>query len=61
MVGGVLANVAVVLFQLFVTLVALFFILRDADSITRYIRRALPFEELRRERIIRQTRDLRST
>ena len=58
LVGGVLANVAVVLFQLFMTLVALFFILRDADSITRYMRRALPFEELRRERMIRQTRDL---
>jgi predicted PurR-regulated permease PerM len=58
LVGGVLTNVAVVLFQLFVTLLALFFILRDADDITRYLRRALPFEELRRERMIRQTRDL---
>jgi predicted PurR-regulated permease PerM len=58
LVGGVLADLAVVLFQLFVTLLALFFLLRDADEIMRYIRRALPFEELRRERMIRQTRDL---
>jgi predicted PurR-regulated permease PerM len=58
LVGGLLANIAVVLFQLFVTLLALFFILRDADGIMRQIRRALPFEELRRERMIRQTRDL---
>jgi predicted PurR-regulated permease PerM len=57
-VGGFLADVAVVLFQLFVTLLAVFFFLRDSDGITRYIRRALPFEELRRERMIRQTRDL---
>jgi predicted PurR-regulated permease PerM len=58
LVGGVLADLAVVLFQLFVTLLALFFLLRDADDIMRYIRRAMPFEELRRERMIRQTRDL---
>jgi predicted PurR-regulated permease PerM len=58
LVRGMLTNVAVVLFQLFVTLLALFFILRDADDIMRYMRRALPFEELRRERMIRQTRDL---
>ena len=41
-VGGVLADLAVVLFQLFVTLLALFFLLRDADDIMRYIRRVLP-------------------
>lgn len=58
LVGGVLADLAVVLFQLFVALLALFFLLRDADDIMRYVRRALPFEELRRERMIRQTRDL---
>lgn len=58
LVGGLLANIAVLLFQLFVTLIALFFFLRDADVITRELRRALPFEELRRERMIRQTREL---
>jgi predicted PurR-regulated permease PerM len=46
------------LFQLFVTLFALFFFLRDANTIMQEIRRSLPFEDLRRERMIRQTRDL---
>ena len=57
-VGGLLADIAVLLFQLFVTLIALFFFLRDADTIMRDVRGLLPFEELRRERMIRQTRDL---
>jgi predicted PurR-regulated permease PerM len=57
-VGGVLADIAVLLFQLFVMLFALFFFLRDADAIMHEMRRALPFEELRRERMIRQTREL---
>jgi predicted PurR-regulated permease PerM len=57
-VGGLLANIAVLLFQLLVALIALFFFLRDTDTIARELRRALPFEELRRERMIRQTRDL---
>jgi predicted PurR-regulated permease PerM len=57
-VGGLLADVAVFIFQLFVTLFALFFLLRDSPSIMRAMRRALPFDEPRRERMIRQTRDL---
>jgi predicted PurR-regulated permease PerM len=57
-VGGLLADIVVLLFHLLVTLFALFFFLRDADTIMRELRRALPFEELRRERMIRQTRDL---
>lgn len=57
-VGGLLADFVVLLFQLFVTLFALFFFLRDADTIMQHVRRSLPFEDLRRERMIRQTRDL---
>lgn len=57
-VGGFLADIVVLLFQLFVTLFALFFFLRDANAIMRDVRRALPFEDLRSERMIRQTRDL---
>jgi predicted PurR-regulated permease PerM len=57
-VGGLLADVLVLLFQLFVTLFALFFFLRDSDTIMQELRRSLPFEDFRRERIIRQTRDL---
>ena len=40
------------------TLFGLFFFLRDADTIMRQVRRALPFEDVRREHMIRQTRDL---
>jgi predicted PurR-regulated permease PerM len=57
-VGGLLADLAVFIFQLFVTLFALFFLLRDSPSIMRGMRRALPFEESRRERMFSQTRDL---
>jgi predicted PurR-regulated permease PerM len=57
-VGGLLADIVVLLFQLFVILFALFFFLRDADTIMKEVRRSLPFEDLRRERMIRQTRDL---
>jgi predicted PurR-regulated permease PerM len=57
-VGGLLADIVVLLFQLFVTLFALYFFLRDADTIMKEVRRSLPFEDLRRERMIRQTRDL---
>ena len=57
-VGGLLADLAVLVFHVFVTLFALFFLLRDAGPIMRLMRGAIPFEERRRERIIRQTRDL---
>ena len=57
-VGGFLADIVVLLFQLFLTLFALFFFLRDADTIMQEVRRSLPFEDLRRERMLRQTRDL---
>jgi len=57
-IGGLVADIVVLLFQLFVTLFALFFFLRDADRIMLEIRGALPFEDIRRERMIRQTRDI---
>jgi predicted PurR-regulated permease PerM len=57
-VGGLLADIVVLVFQLFVTLFALFFFLRDAGAIMREVRRVLPFEDVRKERMIRQTRDL---
>ena len=57
-VGGLLADIVVLVFQLFVTLFALFFFLRDAGTIMREVRRVLPFEDVRKERMIRQTRDL---
>ena len=57
-VGGLLADLAVFIFHLFVTLFALFFLLRDAGAIMRAMRGLLPFDEARRERMIRLTRDL---
>ena len=57
-VGGLLADLAVFVFHVFVTLFALYFLLRDTGAIMRAIRRALPFDEPRRERMIRQTADL---
>lgn len=56
--GAVLRNVAVFLFDLVVTLFAVFFLFRDADTIMDAVRRALPFEERQRERMIAQARDL---
>lgn len=56
--GGLLADLAIIIVQLFVTLIALFFLLRDAKGIMRRVRMALPFDERRRERMLRQTRDL---
>ena len=56
--GGLLADIVVFFFQLFVTLLALFFLLRDTGAIMRAMRQALPFDDVRRERIIRQTREL---
>jgi predicted PurR-regulated permease PerM len=56
--GGLLSDVVVLVIQLFVTLLALFFLLRDAEAIMRDVRRALPLDDLRRERMIRQSGDL---
>jgi predicted PurR-regulated permease PerM len=56
--GAFVANIAGALFQLFVMLFALFFLLRDSDSITARIRDLLPFEPARRDRILLQTYDL---
>jgi len=56
--GTVLANVAGVVGQLFVVLFVLFFFLRDGEAIARAIRGLLPFEEARRERLVRQTHEL---
>jgi predicted PurR-regulated permease PerM len=56
--GAVLRNVALFLFELFVTLFALFYFFRDADSMMKGIRRLLPFEPPQRERILSEAREL---
>ena len=56
--GAVLRNAAVFLFELCVTLFALFYLFRDAGSIVEGMRRVLPFEEAHREKMIAEARDL---
>ncbi len=57
-VGPVLRNVAVFLFDLFVTLFALFYFFRDADRLMSGLRRLLPFDVEHRERILGESREL---
>jgi predicted PurR-regulated permease PerM len=57
-VGGALANLAGMIGNLFVTLFALFFLLRDGDRVAALIRRVLPFPEAERERLITEAQDL---
>ncbi len=57
-VGPVLRNVAVFLFDLFVTLFALFYFFRDADRLMSGLRRLLPFDAEHRERILKESREL---
>jgi len=56
--GAVLRNVIVFLFDLFVTLFALFYFFRDAGGMLAGMRRLLPFEEAHREQMIVEARDL---
>ena len=57
-VGGVVANIAGMVGSLFVTLFALFFLMRDGDRVVALIRRILPFPEKERERLMTETQDL---
>jgi predicted PurR-regulated permease PerM len=56
--GGIARDAAVFVFDLVVTLLALFFLLRDGAAVERAIRRLLPFEEGHKDRLIAQTREL---
>jgi predicted PurR-regulated permease PerM len=56
--GGMVRDALVFVFNLIVTLLAFFFLLRDGALIHRAIRRILPFEEAHKDRLIAQTRDL---
>ena len=56
--GSILQNVASFVFQLFVMMFGLFYFLRDGDRIVRAIRKLLPFEPARRDRMITQTHEL---
>ena len=56
--GRVIRNIVVFLFELFVTLFALFYFLRDGDSILGRLRLILPFEEKMTERMLAEAREL---
>lgn len=56
--GAVLQNVASTLFGMAVMLFALFFFLRDGPAYAATVRGLLPFGEARRDRFLRDTRDL---
>jgi predicted PurR-regulated permease PerM len=56
--GGVLRHIVVFLFDVVITIVAMFYFFRDADSIMRWLRRSLPLGEEQRELMIAQAHDL---
>ena len=56
--GRVIRNIVVFLFELFVMLFALFYFLRDGDSILTRFRLFLPFEETMTERMLAEAREL---
>jgi predicted PurR-regulated permease PerM len=56
--GAILQNVATFVFMLLVTLVSLFFFLKDSAAIGRAVRSLLPFEEARKAKLIAQAREL---
>ncbi len=56
--GAVIRNIVVFLFELFVMLFALFYVLRDGDSMLTRLRHFLPFEENMTERMLAEARDL---
>ena len=56
--GIVIRNTVLFLFELFVTLFALFYFLRDSASIMGRFRSALPFEAVTRDRMLAEAREL---
>ena len=56
--GAVVRNIVLFLFELFVMLFALFFFLRDGESIVDRFRLFLPFEETTRDRMLSEAREL---
>jgi predicted PurR-regulated permease PerM len=56
--GGLLRGAAEFLLSLVITLTMLFFLLRDGDDFAAGLRRLLPFESERVERLLTLTRDL---
>lgn len=59
--GGVLRNIVLFFFDLFVMLFALFFLFRDRKAILDAVRRLLPFEEARCGQLFEQAHELIQT
>lgn len=55
---AVLQNMAILVFNIFITLVALFFLLRDSEALSVFLLRLLPFDEKRKRQLIVQMRQL---
>ncbi len=56
--GAIVQSTSLFAFELFVTLFALFFFLRDGPQLGAVIRTILPFEKKRKEELMARTRDL---
>ncbi len=56
--GAALRHTAEFLFDVFVTVLAMFYLFRDGHSIVRRLREVLPFDEERRERLVYETREV---
>jgi predicted PurR-regulated permease PerM len=56
--GAVLRHTAVFLFHLSVSILAMYYLFRDGDSIVKRLRELLPFEDAHRARMIQESRDL---
>src|SRR5579863_7872917 len=56
--GAVIRNIVVFLFELFVMLFALFYVLKDGDSMVERFRHFLPFEKTMTERMLAEAREL---
>jgi predicted PurR-regulated permease PerM len=56
--GTALRHTATFLFHLSVTILAMFYLFRDGESIVERLREVLPFEEAHRNRMIHEARDL---
>jgi predicted PurR-regulated permease PerM len=57
-VGSALADVAATLASIFVMLFVLFFLLRDADRVSEFVRTLLPFPEDERDQMMKEAQDL---
>jgi predicted PurR-regulated permease PerM len=57
-IGVVLRNVAIFIFDLIVTIIAMFYFFRDSAEIMTWLRQVLPFDRESREEIVGKSRDL---